>query len=146
MSGALMFYGASPKIFEMAKELRNRLTEPEKILWEKLRLSKIDGYRFKAQHPISEFIVDFYCHKAKLIIEIDGGYHNKSEQREYDLNRSNILNEFGLRIIRFKNEDVLNRIDFVIEEIKRNLILNERGPFREQKGARRMMATRVPLL
>jgi len=63
MSDAPMFYGASPKLFEMAKELRNRLTAPEKILWEKLRLSQLDGYRFKAQHPISEFIVDFYCHK-----------------------------------------------------------------------------------
>ena len=115
-----MFYGASPKLFEMAKELRNRLTEPEKILWEKLRLNQL-GYRFKPQHPIHEFIVDFYCHKARLIVEIDGGYHLEKDQLEYDLNRSNTLEEFGLTIIRFKNEDVLERIDFVLDEIKRKL-------------------------
>ena len=116
-----MFYGASPKIFEMAKELRARLTEPEKILWEKLRLNQLRGFRFKAQHPIGEFIVDFYCHKSRLVIEIDGDYHNQTNQQEYDVNRANILSEFGLKIIRFKNEDVLNRIDFVLEEITRNL-------------------------
>jgi len=97
-----MFYGASPKIFEMAKELRARLTEPEKILWEKLRLNQLRGFRFKAQHPIGEFIVDFYCHKSRLVIEIDGDYHNQTNQQEYDVNRANILSEFGLKIIRLK--------------------------------------------
>ena len=128
MSEIPMFYGASPKLFELAKDLRNRLTEPEKILWEKLRLRQLRGYRFKPQHPIGEFIVDFYCHKSKLIIEIDGGYHNQKDQQDYDVSRTNILREFGLKIIRFKNEDVLERIDFVVEEILRNLKTTECEP------------------
>ncbi len=116
-----MFYGASPKIFELAKDLRIHLTDSEKLLWDRLRLNQVEGYRFKPQHPIGNFIVDFYCHKAKLIIEIDGGYHNDKAQEEYDIGRSHLLSEFGLKVIRFKNEDVFERIDFVIEEIKRNL-------------------------
>ena len=116
-----MFYGASPKVFELAKELRDRLTESEKILWEKLRLKRLNGYRFKSQHPVAGFIADFYCHKAKLVIEIDGVYHNSKSQSEYDANRSSVISEFGIKIIRFRNEDVTDRIDFVLEEIKRNL-------------------------
>lgn len=122
MDDTSMFYGASPKVFELAKELRDRLTEPEKILWEKLRLNRLNGYRFKPQHPIGSFIADFYCHKAKLVIEIDGKYHDSKSQSEFDANRSGIINEFGLRVIRFSNEDVINRIDFVLSEIEKNLI------------------------
>ena len=128
MSEIPMFYGASPKIFEMAKELRARMTEPEKILWEKLRLKQLGSYRFKAQHPIGEFIVDFYCHKSRLVIEIDGGYHDQRDQQDYDVNREKILSEFGLKIIRFKNEDVLDRINCVLEEITRNLKTHVREP------------------
>jgi len=121
MDGTSMFYGASPKVFELAKELRDRLTEPEKILWEKLRLNRLNGYRFKPQHPIGSFIADFYCHKAKLVIEIDGKYHDSKSQSEFDANRTEVMKEFGLKIIRFRNEDVIDRIDFVLEEIRRNL-------------------------
>ena|SRR5688572_7280976 len=121
MDGPSMFYGASPRVFELAKELRNRLTEPEKLLWEKLRLNRLNGYRFKPQHPIGNFIADFYCHKAKLAIEIDGMHHDFKSQSEFDINRTAMINEFGIKIIRFRNEDVINRIDFVLEEIKRNL-------------------------
>jgi very-short-patch-repair endonuclease len=116
-----MFYGASPKVFKYAKDLRNSLTEPEKILWEKLRLKRLNGYRFKPQHPVAGFIADFYCHTARLVIEIDGGYHDSKSQSEFDANRTSVMNEFGIKIIRFRNEDVIDRIDFVLAEIKRNL-------------------------
>ncbi len=76
MANTEMFYGASPKIFELAKDIRDRQTEAERVLWERLRLNRVDGYRFKPQHPISNFIVDFYCHKAKLVVEINGDSHN----------------------------------------------------------------------
>lgn len=80
-----MFYGAKPHIFEKAKELRNNMTEAEKLLWGKLQKNKIMGLRFKAQHPIDIFIADFYCHKLKLVIEVDGGIHNLPENKEYEL-------------------------------------------------------------
>jgi very-short-patch-repair endonuclease len=70
-----MFYGATPEIFRKAKNLRNNLTFHEKKLWEELRGNKLHGLRFKSQHPIDQFIVDFYCHKLKLVIEIDGNSH-----------------------------------------------------------------------
>lgn len=129
MGNTKMFYGASPKIFELAKDLRNRQTEAEIVLWERLRLNRLEGYRFKPQHPISNFIADFYCHKAKLVVEIDGDSHNSESQVTYDDNRTRVLGEFGLTVIRFKNEDVLQRLDFVVEEIKKNLPLNSlEGP------------------
>ncbi len=77
-----MFYGALPIHYELAKQLRNNQTEAEVFLWNNLNSLKILGvnFRFKRQHPILYFIADFYCHKAKLIIEVDGGYHDLPEQ------------------------------------------------------------------
>ena len=86
-----MFYGALPIHFELAKKLRDNQTEAELFLWNHLNHIHQSGIRFKRQHPILYFIADFYCHKAKLIIEIDGGYHNIPEQYEYDKNRSTEL-------------------------------------------------------
>ncbi len=116
-----MFYGANPEIFENAKELRKNMTVAEKILWEYLSNNKIDGFRFKSQHPISRFIADFYCHKAKLVIEIDGGYHLSKAQKELDKGREAEFENFGLRIIRFNNSQVEEDIGFVINEIKKAL-------------------------
>jgi very-short-patch-repair endonuclease len=99
MGETSMFYGASPKIFEMAKDLRSQLTKAESLLWEKLRLKRLRGYRFKPQHPIGSFIVDFYCHRAKLVIEVDGMYHGDKEQTELDANRTFELKSLGLMVI-----------------------------------------------
>ena len=71
-----MFKGASAKIFKNAEVLRNRMTESESLLWDKLKSKKFHGLKFRCQHPIQTYIADFYCHKLKLIIEIDGGYHD----------------------------------------------------------------------
>jgi len=113
-----MFYNASPEIFRRAEELRNNMTEAEKVLWEKLRKSQL-GVRFKAQHPIERFIADFYCHKAKLVIEVDGEIHKF--QKEYDQGRVAELEKYGLKIIRFTNYEVIQNTDQVIENIKMNL-------------------------
>ena len=102
-----MFYGAPQILFEFAKELRNNPTVAESFLWYYLSANKLDGYRFKRQHPVLYFIADFYCHKAKLIIEIDGGYHQLPEQHLYDVNRDNELEELGIRVLRFTNKQVL---------------------------------------
>jgi cyclase len=104
-----MFYGALPIHFELTKKLRDNQTDAEIFLWN--HLSKIKGVRFKRQHPILYFIADFYWHKAKFIIEVDGGYHNIPEQFCYDMNRDEELANLGLKVVRFTNEQVFNEIE-----------------------------------
>ena len=93
-----MFYGAHPEIFRIAALLRKRLTPAESFLWEHIRKNQL-GVRFKAQHPVGDFIVDFYCHPAKLVVEIDGPIHYFNS--EYDSSRKYEIEEFGLKVIRF---------------------------------------------
>jgi very-short-patch-repair endonuclease len=81
-----MYYGAKPETFEAARILRENMTLFEKLLWERLKLKQICGVRFRRQHPIDFFIADFYCHEARLVVEIDGEMHNY--QREHDDGRS----------------------------------------------------------
>ncbi len=112
------FYGASPEIFRRAKLLRSNMTKAEKALWQRLRGNRFNDLHFYRQHPISKFIVDFYCHTILLVIELDGGVHNKIEVAERDENREFELKSLGLRVIRFKNEDILNNIDSVIKQLE----------------------------
>jgi very-short-patch-repair endonuclease len=116
-----MFYGAMPILFGLANKLRDNQTEAEAFLWENLGRLKYLNVRFKRQHPLLYFIADFYCHKAKLIIEVDGGYHNVPEQYLYDQNRDSELKELGLKVIRFTNEQVLNHIEITLEIIEREI-------------------------
>jgi very-short-patch-repair endonuclease len=116
-----LFYGASPEIVKMARELRNNLTEAENILWQEIRNRKLDGYKFRRQHPIDKFIVDFYCHKKKLVVELDGGIHNHEEIKEYDVARSDELEMFDIKVIRFTNEEVYKNLDDVLRRIKQEL-------------------------
>ena len=113
-----MFYGAPQILFEFAKELRNNPTEAESFLWNFLSENKINDVRFKRQHPVLYFIADFYCHKAKLIIEIDGGYHQLPEQYQYDMNRDYELERLGLKTIRFTNKQVFSETEKVLNIIK----------------------------
>ena len=112
-----MFYSASKNTFEKARLLRNNMTEAEKILWDKLKDRKIFKSRFRRQHPISIFIVDFYCHEFRLAIEVDGGIHLNKEIAEYDDGRTCDLEKFGIIILRFRNDKVLNNLDFVLHKI-----------------------------
>jgi len=113
-----MYFGAKPETFAAAKILRDRMTTFEKILWERLNRKQICGLRFRRQHPISFFIADFYCHEARLVIEIDGEIHN--QQKEYDDGRSAEMEKYYIKVIRFTNSEVENKIDNVI-----NIIENE---------------------
>lgn len=110
---------APPIIFQRAEELRNRETETEQILWEELRGKKLEGNKFRRQHPIMSYVLDFYCHPHKLAIEIDGKYHETKEQREYDRMRTEELQEIGLAVIRFTNAEVLENI----AEVKKTILL-----------------------
>ncbi|HAQ37227.1 MAG TPA: hypothetical protein DCX89_09280 [Saprospirales bacterium] len=116
-----MFLGANALIFRRAEELRSRMTPPEKELWEVLKNKKLGGYKFRRQHPILKFILDFYCHEAKLGIELDGNIHEIPGQEIYDKERTEVLNEFGITIIRFQNDDILNDIERVKLDILKEL-------------------------
>lgn len=116
-----IFQGASPEIFARAKELRKNMTPAEKLLWQHLRNDQLNGYHFRRQHPIKQFIADFYCAKADLIVELDGGIHNNPDVHERDINRTAELENLGITVIRFTNEEVFNDIDNVIERIKNHL-------------------------
>lgn len=114
-----MFFGAKRQIFQNACELRKNMTLAEETLWQRLRNSQL-GVRFKAQHPLDMFIADFYCHKYKLVIEVDGEIH--LAQREYDEGRTAELERLGLRIIRFTNKQVMDDIDRVVGEIRKWIV------------------------
>jgi len=111
-------WGAKPDIFKKAKELRKSMTEAEIILWKHLKNNKLNGLKFRRQHPLDIFIADFYCHQKKLIIELDGGIHDSLEQKEHDEGRTFELEEKGFKIIRFKNDEVLNNIEDVLSRIQ----------------------------
>ena len=115
-----MFLDASRHVFENAYALRHNMTPSEKILWSYLRLKPL-GYKFRRQHAISKYIADFYCHAVKLIIEIDGGIHNTKEARETDNVRQSFLESEGIKFLRFSNDDIDTRFDYVQTVIERHL-------------------------
>ena len=104
--------------FSKASILRSKMTPAEKHLWESLRNRKFHNFKFRRQHPLHFFIVDFYCHELKLIIEVDGEYHNDLDQLKKDKTREELLNFQGLNILRFTNHQVLFYHDEVLEQIK----------------------------
>lgn len=113
-----MYFGAKPSMFKLAKELRKTQTETEKVLWSKLNKNQILGLQFRRQHPIDKFIVDFFCAKIKLVVEIDGSIHDIPEYQNHDLGRTDILNDFGITVVRFTNEQIINEIDYIVNQIK----------------------------
>jgi very-short-patch-repair endonuclease len=107
---------------DRARELRKNLTDAERALWQHLRHRQIGGQRFRRQHPIGPYIVDFFCFEKRLIVEIDGGQH--SEQVAYDEERTKWLEARGFRVLRFWNNDVLGNIEgvkqVILEELTRS--------------------------
>jgi very-short-patch-repair endonuclease len=115
-----MHDGATSSVFRNAAKLRVSMTESELKLWEYLKIKPL-GFKFRRQHPVGGFVLDFYCHKLKLSIEIDGGYHFTKEQTEKDKIRTNYLSEIGISEIRFTNKQVLNKYENVIENVNSKL-------------------------
>jgi len=111
-----LYYNAGKQIHAFAKELRKNLTPAEKLLWFELRNRKVANCKFRRQHPINIFIADFYCHEKKLIVEIDGEIH--SLQKEYDIGRTAEMENYGIKVLRFTNNDVENDMPVVIEKIR----------------------------
>jgi very-short-patch-repair endonuclease len=105
------------KLKPLARQKRREPTAAENRLWQRLRNKQILGYKFRRQHAIDRFIVDFICNQAQLVVEVDGEIHDYTQQE--DAIRQDFLESQGLRVIRFRNEEVLGNIDGVVEEIAR---------------------------
>jgi very-short-patch-repair endonuclease len=118
MNDENMHYGAEAFSFQTAESLRETETYPEKKLWEALKNKKLDGLKFRRQHPINRFVVDFYCHKYKLVIELDGSVHENEEVKARDIERENELKTYGLNILRFTNTEVISNFVGVLSKIR----------------------------
>ena len=119
----------NPVKVQRAKDLRREMTEAEKILWQRLRANRLNGLHFRRQQVIDGFIVDFYCHSAGVVVEVDGGVHQ--QQAEYDTERDKVLSSRGLRLLRFQNQEVVRNLDQVLtciaEACAASLSSQERG-------------------
>ena len=116
-----MYFGAKPVLFNLAKEMRKNPTESERILWKHLRKFRAKGFLFRQQHPIDIFIADFYCRKIKLVIEVDGEVHCNEQAHQHDDGRTGDLEKYGIKVIRFWNNDVLDNIEGIYETIIKNI-------------------------
>jgi len=116
-----MWKGAPTISFLKANELRDKMTLSERQLWSELEKNKLLGIKFRRQHPIGVYIVDFYAHKLKLIIELDGKYHQNKKQQILDDERTIFLEFNGLKVIRFKNEEILENMETVIQRIENEI-------------------------
>jgi len=114
-----------PELIARAKQLRRPLTPQEAKLWQHLKTKQFYGLKFRRQHPIQRFILDFYCHEKQLVIEIDGGGHAEPAQQRYDQSRTEWLEQQGLRVIRFTNRDVDHNLEGVLLEIARQCGLED---------------------
>ena len=117
--GFMLPYNGNLK--QLARQLRKNMTDAERRLWVKIRRKQIKEYQFYRQKPIGNYIVDFYCPKAKLVVEIDGSKHLVGETIQYDMIRDDYLSSLGLRVLRFTNTDVLTHTEGVIERIIENM-------------------------
>ena len=100
---------------EAARALRKSMTDAERALWRVLRSRQLEGFKFRRQHPIGPFVVDFVCLEHKLILELDGGHH--AEQIEADAERTGHLEKMGYRLIRFWNIEVLTEMDGLVTRV-----------------------------
>jgi len=110
---------------ERAKELRREMTPAEKLLWQEIRANKL-GVRFRRQQVIQGFIVDFYCHQAGLVVEVDGGIHDL--QKEEDERREKALSALGLRVVRFGNDEVVKSLSAVVGKIRETIEKQKSAP------------------
>jgi very-short-patch-repair endonuclease len=105
----------SAAMVQLARQLRAQMTEEEKILWEHLRANRLHGFHFRRQQIVGKYVVDFYCHGAALVVEVDGGFH--AQQVEQDTRREEDLVALDLLILRFKNAEIRRDLPNVLERV-----------------------------
>lgn len=115
-----MFYGASPEIFSKAKSLRNNTTQSESRIWLLIK-DRYKNFKFRRQHPMGPYIADFYCHKLKLVIELDGQHHfEDNNQMAYDKQRDDDMMKWGVKVLRYSNgtnqQNILKDIEEIINQ------------------------------
>ena len=106
-----------PQLLEFAKNMRSNATDAEHLMWQLLRAKRFMNLKFRRQHVIAPYIVDFYCHELGLVIELDGSQHGTDDAIEYDAERTKFLEALGLKVVRYWNHDVLNRTERVLEHL-----------------------------
>ncbi len=107
------FVSYNPKLKDLARQLRNNMTEGEVILWRRLKKKQMMGYDFDRQKPMDQFIVDFYCKSLALAIEVDDAIHDSEEAQQRDQMRQATLESLGVRFLRFKDDDVRHNTNAV---------------------------------
>lgn len=122
-----MFYGANSFVFQRAEELRNRMTPSEEVLWKSIHINEWK-LKFRRQHPIANWVVDFYCHAIKLVIEVDGDVHGADDVKRNDEEREKYLKNLGLTVLRFKNEEVFKNKKAVLEKISETIAKLQSSP------------------
>ncbi|MBL7961948.1 DUF559 domain-containing protein [bacterium] len=103
------------------RDLRNHATRSERLLWSQLKNKQVSGFKFRRQHGVGPYIIDFYCPEAKLAIEIDGSSHDSEEARKNDERRQVFIEEFNIRFLRFSDTELFENMNKVIEKIKEEL-------------------------
>ena len=108
---------ATGKLYQYGRELRQDSTDAEKLLWAELRNRRLKGLKFRRQHPLDKFIVDFYCNEKKLVVELDGALHDEKINKDYDEARTALLAGLNVFVLRFRNEEVINNMKEVLKKI-----------------------------
>ncbi len=116
------YFNASAETISKARSLRKEMTPAERKLWNCLKHRQFHGLKFRRQHPIEIFIVDFYCHEKKLVIEVDGPVHKVKTHKEYDISRTAELEKFELTVLRFTNDEIMDQISEVLVKIYTSIL------------------------
>jgi len=115
------YFHADCATVDFARRLRKKMTPSEKLQWERVRMKNIRGVKFRRQHPMEFYVADFYCHEARLVIEVDGPYHEKKDQQQHDENRTAELDRFDIRVIRFTNDEIRHHLGSVLQKIRQEI-------------------------
>lgn len=107
-----------PQLLEFAKTMRSNATDSENLMWQLLRAKRFMNLKFRRQHVIAPYIVDFYCHELDLVIELDGSQHNTDDGRAYDVERTKFLEALGLKVVRYWNNDVLKNTESILGDLR----------------------------
>ncbi len=111
-----------PELLSFARRLRQDASDAESLLWELLRGRRLGGCKFRRQHPLGPYVLDFFCEQLRLAIECDGGQHNTTDARRHDQRRTLFLSERGIRVLRFWNHEVFEDTEAVLEAIYATLV------------------------
>ena len=131
---------SAPDMRARARRLRRDATDAERALWRRLRGKQLEGLKFRRQHAVGRFVLDFYCHECRLAVELDGGQHGEAAHRRRDDTRTAFLERKGVAVLRYSNLEVLQETEAVLEDLRRRAVARRRqpspNPSRKREGGR----------